>query len=53
MVFVFLFLTSLTMIIPNWTRVVANGVIPFFFMAEQYSVACVHHVFSVHLWVDI
>ena len=34
MIFVFLWLTSLSMIISRSIRVAANGIISFFFMAE-------------------
>ena len=54
MVFVFLFLTSLNLIISSWIDFTADGIIPFF-MAEQYSIVCVcmcvHHIL-IHSSVD-
>ena len=55
MVFFFIFLTlsySLTMIISSYIHVVANGIIFFFFMAEQQSILYVYHVFFIHSSVD-
>ena len=40
-VFVFIWLTSLSMIIPNSIHVAANGISSFFFMAKYYSSVCV------------
>ena len=52
MVFVFLCLTSLSMIISRSIHVAANGVISFFFMAEYYSIVYMYHIFFIHLSVD-
>lgn len=56
MVFVFVRLTSLSMIISGSTHAAANGIVPFFFMTESYSCVCVcvnahTHVFFIHLSV--
>ena len=40
------------MIISSGIHVAANGIIPFFFMAEEYSIVYVYHIFFVHLSVD-
>ena len=45
MVFVFFFLTSLS-IISGCIHVAANGIISFFFMAAYYSVVYMNHIFS-------
>ena len=52
MVFVFLSLTSLTMRISSCIHVAANGIISFFFVAKQYSIMYIYHVFLIHLSVD-
>ena len=44
MVFVFLFLTSLSMRLSSCIHVVANGIITFFFMAENYT-EYIYHIF--------
>ena len=48
MIFVFLSLSSLSMIISRSIHVAANGIISFFFMAEYYSIVCMYHIFFVH-----
>ena len=50
-VFVFLWLTSLNMIISRSIHVAANGIISFFFMTEYYSIVYIYHIF-IHLSVD-
>ena len=44
-IFVFLCLTSLSMIISGSIHVVANGIISFLFMAELYSIVYMYHIF--------
>ena len=44
MVFVFLWLTSFSMIISRSIQVAAHGIISFFFMVEQYSLIYVPHL---------
>ena len=51
MVFVFFFLTSLSMIISRSICVAANGRISFFFIAEYYSPVYMYHIF-IHSSVD-
>ena len=51
MVLVFLFLTSLGMIISRFIHVAGNGIISLFFMAEQYSIGCMYHM-SIHSSVN-
>ena len=61
MIFVLFCLTSLSMIISRSIHVAANGIISFFFMAEQYSIAyidihidiCTTSSLSIHLSKDI
>ena len=49
MIFVFLILNYFTsLIISRFVCVPANGIISFFYMAESYSVAYMHHLFSIH-----
>ena len=48
---VFVFLTSLSMVISRSIHVAANGIISFFFMAEQYSIVYTQHIF-IHSSVD-
>ena len=52
MVFVLLFLTSLSVIISRFIHVAANGFITFFFVAEQYSIVYMYHIFFIHSSVD-
>ena len=53
MVFVFLCLTSLSMIISKSIYVAAKGIVSFFyFKAEQYSIAYMDHIFFIHSSVD-
>ena len=47
MVFVFLFLTSVGIRISSCIHVAAHGIISFFFMAEQYSVVYMYHIFLI------
>ena len=53
MIFVFVCLTSLSMIISRSIHVVANDIISFFFMAEL-IVHCIYmyHIFFIHSSVD-
>ena len=51
-VFVFVWLISLSMIISRSIHVAANGIISFFFMAEQYSTVYMYHIFFIHSSVD-
>ena len=55
MVFIFVWLTSLSMIISRFIHVAANGIFSFFFMAEEYSIVCVcvTSSLSIHLSMDI
>ena len=48
MVFVFLWLTSFSMIISRSIQVTAHGIISFFFMVEQYSLIYMCHTFCIH-----
>ena len=52
MVFVFFWLTSLSMIISRSFRVAANGIISFFFMAEEYFIVYLYQIFFI-LLMDI
>ena len=52
MVFVFAWLTSLSMIISIWVHVAVNGMISFFFMAEWYSTVCAYHIILIHSFGD-
>ena len=52
MVFVFLYLTSFSMIISRSVHVAANGIVSFLFMAESYSIVYMYHVFFIHSSVD-
>ena len=52
MVLVFLFLTSLSMIISSCVHVDADNIISFFFMTEQLSVTYTYHNFFIHSSVD-
>ena len=48
MVFVFLCLTSLSMIISRFIHIATKGIILFFFMAEGY----IYHIFFMYSFVD-
>ena len=48
MAFVFLSLISFSTVPSRLIHVFADGKILFFFMAETYSIACMHHFFSIH-----
>ena len=50
--FVFVWLTSLSIIISRSIHVAANGSIPFFFNGWQYSVVYAHHIFFICSPVD-
>ena len=43
---------SLSMIISKSIHIAANGVIQFFFMAEQYSILPIYHIFILHSSAD-
>ena len=45
---VFIFLTSLSMIISRSIHVAVNGIISSFFMAEWYSMVYMYHIFLIH-----
>ena len=51
-IFLFLCLTSLSMIISRPIHVAANGIISFFFMAESYSIVYMNHIFFIHSSVN-
>ena len=40
------------MLISKSIHVVANGIIPFFFMAEYYLIVCMYHISFICLSVD-
>ena len=40
------------MIISRSIHFAANGIISFFFMAEQYSIVYMYHIFFIHSFVD-
>jgi len=48
MVFVFIWLTYFSIIPSRSTHVAANGKISFFFMAEEYSIVHIYHIFIIH-----
>ena len=48
MLFVFLWLTSLSMGISSSIHVAANGIILFFFMGEWYYIVYIYHIFLIH-----
>ena len=52
MVFFCLRLNSLSMIISSGIHVALNGIISFFFMAENYSIIYTYHIFLIHSSVD-
>ena len=52
MVFVFVWLFSLSMINSRLIHVAARGIISFFFMAEQYSIVYRYHIFFIHSSVN-
>ena len=45
-------LVSLSTIISSYIHIAPNGIILFFFMAEQYSILHMYHMFLTHLSVD-
>ena len=45
MIFVFLWLTSLSMIISRFIHIAANAIISFFYMVEYHSIVCMYHIF--------
>ena len=51
LIFVFVWLTSLSMIMSKSIHVAANGITSFFFMAEWYSIVDIFHIF-IHSSVD-
>ena len=52
MVFVFLFLTLLSMRVFISIRVALNGILLFFIEAEYYSTVSIYHIFLIHSYVD-
>ena len=52
MIFVFLWLTSLSAITSRSIHVTANAIIPFFFMAEWYSTVHIHRLFFIRSSVE-
>ena len=52
MIFVFLCLTSLSIMVCRSIHVTANGVILLFFMAQEYSIVYVYHIYFIHSSVD-
>ena len=52
MVFVFLFLTLLSMRVFISIRVAVNGILLFFIEAEYYSTVSIYHIFLIHSYVD-
>ena len=50
MIFVFLCVTSLSMIISRSIHLAANGIISFFFVAEWYSIVYVYHIIFFFLF---
>ena len=52
MVFVFLCLTSLSMVISRSIHVAANSIISFFLMAEYYSIVYMYHIFFIYSSVN-
>ena len=52
MVFIFLFLTSLSVRMASCIYVAADGIILFFFMAEKYSFVNMYHIFFSHSFVN-
>ena len=53
MVFVFLFLMYFAyMIISSSIHVAENGINLFFFMAEQYSIVYMYHIFLIHSFIN-
>ena len=49
---IFVFLASLSMIISSCIHFAADGIISFFFMAEEYSIVYMYHIFLIHSSVD-
>ena len=52
MIFVFLFLTYFTLTVSRSIHISTNDPISFLFMAEQYSIVCMYHIFFIHSSVD-
>ena len=50
--FVFVWLTSLSMIISRFTHVAASGIVLLFFMAEKYSTVYLYYIFFFHSSVN-
>ena len=42
----------LGMTVSRCIHIAANGIISFFLMAEQYSIACMYHFFSIYSSVN-
>ena len=52
MVLVFVFMTLLCMTVSRSIRVSTDDPIPFTFMAEEYPIVYMYHVFFIHSSVD-
>ena len=52
MMFIFLSLTSLSIIIFRFIHVAENGIISFFLVAEWYSIVYIYHIFFIHSSVN-
>ena len=52
MVFVFFLLTSLSMRVSSSIHVAVNGIMSFFFMAEEYSIVYIYHIFLIQSSVN-
>ena len=48
MVFVFFWLSSLSMRVSNSIHAAANGILLFFCMAKKYSIVYIYHIFLIH-----
>ena len=47
-IFVFIWLSFASLILSRSIRVAADSIISLSFMAEQYSIVCMYHIFSIH-----
>ena len=52
MIFVFVWLTSLSMIISRSICVSENDILSFFLIAEYYSTVCMYHILFIHSSVN-
>ena len=53
MAFVFVWLTSLSMIVSSCIHVATNDIISFFFITEQYSIVCVCMFVYIYIYVCV